>query len=269
MVYMSFGAQFTNHSAILGSPSDAPPFGTFSSASQVPNISRIGLIRRQPFERILDLIATRVETLDVPSDSLQDAADRLALAWMALEASPTLHALVFGPSQPAPPPHSATADEFSSIFDDSLELVPTVRQQLESISTTVEAHYDKLDYALTYAPRERLATAVQYCWSTLDELSSYYGTEIRRFITDSRYSSLVVGSRTARRAASFVTLLLQHDCYQLAYLWSCHLALSKLGVLPDLAAENERRILAALDLAAERAPLMLASFSTPCLAVSC
>ncbi|GAA5889388.1 hypothetical protein JCM5296_006347 [Sporobolomyces johnsonii] len=246
---MSFGVQFTNHSAILGSPSDAPPFGTFSSASEVPNISKIGLVRRQPFERILDLIATRVETLDLPS--------------------PTLHALVFGPSQPAPPPHSATADDFSSLFDDSPEISATVRQQLESISTTVEANYDKLDYALTYAPRERLATVVQYCWTILDELSAYYGTEILRFFTDSRYSSLVVGSRTARRASSFVTLLLQHDCYQLAYLWSCHLALSKLGVLPDLAAENERRILAALDLAAERAPLMLASFETPSHAVNC
>ncbi|ORY88569.1 hypothetical protein BCR35DRAFT_301311 [Leucosporidium creatinivorum] len=86
-VYMLVGAQLSNHSAIVGPASSTvvPSFGSFRSSAEVPNISDIGLARRDSMMGIMNALTIRLRTLTLDDGrSLASRANRLALVWMSL-----------------------------------------------------------------------------------------------------------------------------------------------------------------------------------------
>ncbi|ORY88565.1 hypothetical protein BCR35DRAFT_217795 [Leucosporidium creatinivorum] len=87
-VYMLVGAQLSNHSAIVGPSSSTnvvPSFESFRSSTEMANVSRIGLARRDSLLAIASALTHRIRTLNLNDGrSLASRADRLALVWMSV-----------------------------------------------------------------------------------------------------------------------------------------------------------------------------------------
>ncbi|GAA6042987.1 hypothetical protein JCM8097_003871 [Rhodosporidiobolus ruineniae] len=91
-ICMLFGAQFTNHSGLLGTPVDAPSYESITAVSSLRSTSTTSLahLRHLPLRSIAHLLLERVQNLDLTSGTLEENANRFIMCWMGVTATETM-----------------------------------------------------------------------------------------------------------------------------------------------------------------------------------
>jgi len=108
--------------------------------------------------------------------------------------------------------------------------------------------YCHLERLLTYTPVQHLSTSVQYCWKTLEEITSQLAEMIAKILSDPRYRK----EDTKPRPKVCLGNLVQIESDALFLLKSCHNALVRSAAPVQLFSRSEQLWFAALTRSAER-----------------
>jgi len=108
--------------------------------------------------------------------------------------------------------------------------------------------YCHLERLLTYTPVQHLSTSVQYCWKTLEEITSRLAEMITKILSDPRYRK----EDTKPRPKICLGNLVQIESDALFLLKSCHNAVTRSASTVKLFNRSEKLWFAALTRSAER-----------------
>ncbi|GAA6022051.1 hypothetical protein JCM10207_001032 [Rhodosporidiobolus poonsookiae] len=245
-ICMFFGAQFTNHSGVLGSRNIAPSFEQVRSTSELlsRDTALVGSRRYAPLREISRLTRERIEAIDHGEGDVTTRMHRIALAWAALE---PLHGdyAIRGDSALRPPRTTFKPYQLERVLGS-----PTIPLLCSLPESTFDSFMFQHPPIRPTTPQEDVGRLYDSC-----DLQLYHVNHVLCFTAASNLADAV---RYSFNLGAFA----QFGLFGISASWACHVALLRIHATEEILAASELHLKKQLTAAVELAYHVLNRFPT-------